>query len=270
MSEPKDFILLIPYYNDFEGLINSIKSVNYPRQKFEILIVDDGSKEPLSLADLQNLFPEKDIKVINLSLNVGIAKALNSGLREILNRTDYKYIARLDCGDTCDIERFTKQVEFMNTHEDIGLLGSWCTFTEKGSGKSYVYKTKLTHDEIIKEMHFKCSFIHPTVMFRREVLKKIGLYPENFPHTEDYAYFWRILSLYKGSILPKNMVNITADKKTVSYTNRNEQFLWRKRIVEEMGTNKLYKALGLIYLSILSLVPANLIYQTKFSLLKSK
>ncbi|HTA81383.1 MAG TPA: glycosyltransferase [Bacteroidia bacterium] len=268
MGEVKDFILLIPYYNDFEGLIESLKSIKYPFDKFEVLVVDDGSKVPLSLAHLQNLFPETEIKVINLPLNVGIAKALNSGLREILNRTDYKYIARLDCGDTCDIERFTKQVQFMNTHEDIGLLGTWCTFTDKGSGKSYVYKTKLTHNEIIKEMHFKCSFIHPTVMFRREVLEKVGLYPENYPHTEDYAYFWKILKYYTAAILPLYLVDVSTGKNTVSFSNRKEQLIWRKKIVSEMSSDRINKISAFFYLTILSIIPGNLIYLLKFKLLE--
>jgi glycosyltransferase involved in cell wall biosynthesis len=266
MSELKDFILLIPYCNDFNGLINSIKTIKYPSQKFEILIIDDGSKVPLSLADLQNLFPEKYIKVINLPLNVGIAKALNSGLREILNRTDYKYIARLDCGDTCDTERFTKQVEFMNTYEDIGLLGTWCTFTDKGSGKSYVYKTKLTHNEIVKEMHLKCSFIHPTVMFRREVLATIGLYPENYPYTEDYAYFWRILEKFRVEILPNPMIDVILDGNNISIKNYRLQLLSRKRIIKEFGNNKFQQFLGSLSISIRLLMPDKLIHNLKFLL----
>jgi len=264
MTDIKDFILLIPYYNNLEGLIESLMSVQYPYGKFEVLIVDDGSKEPLSTAFLNSLFQQINIRVINLQDNVGIAKALNRGLKEIKDRNDYKYIARLDCGDTCRKDRFTEQVDFLNSNKNISLLGTWCTFTDKGSNKSYIYKTQTIHKDIIKEMHFKCSFIHPTVMFRRDILEKIGLYPENYPHAEDYAYFWRILLKFDVAILPLSLVFISVNKNNISYKNRKVQLSTRKKIVSEMSNSLINKLLGLSYIKTLSLLPVNLAYKLKY------
>ncbi len=264
MTDSKDFILLIPFYNNLEGLITSLKSVQYPYSKYEVLIVDDGSKEPLSVAYLNSLFQQMSISVINLQNNVGIAKALNKGLKEIKVRNDYKYIARLDCGDTCHKDRFTEQVNFLNSHTDIALLGTWCTFTESNSKKNYIYRTKTKHKDIIKEMHFKCSFIHPTIMFRKEMLEKVGLYPENYPYAEDYAYFWEILNKFEVAILPLNLVFVSIHKNNISYQNRRVQLLTRKKIVSEMGNSFINKLLGLSYIKILSLLPVNLAYKLKY------
>lgn len=260
----KDFILLIPHFNNPEGLITSLKSINYPTDKFEVLIVDDGSKTPLNEQSLRAALPNMPIKVVLLPVNVGVAKALNAGLKEIHKRSDYKYIARLDCGDTCNPERFIKQVKFMDEHPEIYLLGTWCSFTDSITHKSYIYKTQTEHKQIIKEMHFKCSFIHPTVMFRREILDTIGYYPENYPYTEDYAYFWMIVKLYKGALLPQNMVFVITNKNTISFRNRKEQLLWRKNIVSKMNNSILYKYMGLLYLNILSLLPTYMITKLKY------
>jgi glycosyltransferase involved in cell wall biosynthesis len=259
----KDFILLIPYFNDFEGLIASLKSINYPTDKFEVLVVDDGSKIPLNTDALRTEFPDITITLLTMPANAGIAKALNAGLKSLHSRNDFKYIARLDCGDICSKERFIEQVKFMNEHSEIGLLGTWCRFSDSVSGKSYLYKTKTTHNEIIREMHFKCSFIHPTVMFRKEVLDTIGYYPENYPHAEDYIFFWKILKEYKGSIIAASMVNVSANRNNISYRNRKDQFRMRKKIVSEMGSNSLYKVLGLSYLTVLGLLPAGIAYKLK-------
>ena len=260
-----DFILLIPYYNNFEGLVSSLKSVQYASNKFEVLIVDDGSKEVLETSVLQSLFPEIKLTIIRLPQNAGVAKALNAGLTSILPRTDFNYIARLDCGDICDKERFTQQVTFLNNHSNIVLLGTWCTFTEKVSGRSYLYKTQTEHSGIVKQMHFKCSFIHPTVMFRKEVIATIGLYPEDYPHAEDYAYFWKVLHKFKGAILPENLLKIEVKSSNISSVNYDKQLLSRMKVVNTFGTNEILKLLGDMLILIRKIMPSSLIRQAKFS-----
>ena len=110
MDAIKDFIVLIPCYNNLHGLLSSVSSVQYPYDKFEILIVDDGSATPITIDDFQQLSEQLCIKIIRLEKNMGIVNALNTGLKELQNRNDFKYIARLDAGDCCMPDRFTLQV----------------------------------------------------------------------------------------------------------------------------------------------------------------
>jgi glycosyltransferase involved in cell wall biosynthesis len=262
----KDFILLIPYYNDIEGLTVSLKSVVYQPDKFDILIVDDGSRIKLDETALQNLLPGVTIKILSLNENKGVAVALNTGLKELNKRTDFKYIARLDCGDTSSPNRFTEQVKFLDKYTDIYLLGSWCQFTDTTTGKSYLYKTKTEHTDIIKEMHFKCSFIHPTVMFRREVLDTVGYYPENYPHAEDYAYFWKIIRQFKGALLPEVLVNVTTNMQAISAKNYKVQVKSRIAVIKDFGTNKLLIICGVIGATLRRIVPYRLIMKTKLLL----
>lgn len=262
----KDFILLIPCFNNTEGLITSLKSIQYQPDKFEVLIVDDGSKIPLNESALKNEIPGIPMKVLRLPENVGVAKALNEGLKTIHNQNDYKYIARLDCGDTCQPNRFTEQVKYLDEHLEIGLLGTWCQFIDSVSGKSYTYKTKTEYENILKEMHLKCSFIHPTVMFRREVLDSVGYYPENYPHAEDYAYFWLILTQFKVSILPEVYVDIITNTKTVSSINFKKQALSRAKIIKHFGAFPIFKFGGILASYCRVIIPYRLIARAKFFL----
>ncbi|HXP50547.1 MAG TPA: glycosyltransferase [Bacteroidia bacterium] len=264
----KDFILLIPYFNDLEGLIASLKSISYPTGEFEILVVDDGSKTSLNADLLKTKFPSISITVLNMPANGGVAKALNAGLKSIHSRKGFKYIARLDCGDTCTKERFTEQVKFMNDHSEIGLLGTWCQFKDSASGKSYLYKTKTSHDDILKEMHFKCSFIHPTVMFKSEILETIGYYPENYAHAEDYAYFWEILKSYKGEILPEVNVCIVMNTKTISAKYFKKQILSRIEIIKNFGNITSLKLEGILLNYMRILIPIRFMQKIKLLLYK--
>ncbi|MBA3705726.1 MAG: glycosyltransferase [Bacteroidetes bacterium] len=256
----KDFILLIPCYNNLDGLVKSVKSIHHPPGKFEILIVDDGSTSAITVDSLSSAFA---IKIIRIPENKGVVNALNTGLKALNARIDYNYIARLDAGDTCHPERFTKQVQFLDTHSDIFLLGSWCRFENDQTGKGYDYIAKTKHQEIIKEMHYKCSFIHPTVMFRKEVLNDIGFYPENYPDVEDYAYFWQILTQLKGEILSQILVKIDFSDKNLSSRNYKKQLIQRMRLVNHFGDRKLSKIFSFILLGGRFILPKKMITKLK-------
>ncbi|MGZ8550964.1 MAG: glycosyltransferase, partial [Chitinophagaceae bacterium] len=57
--EALDFCLLIPCYNNFNGLIMSLKSVVYPSGNFLVLVIDDGSNEPVTVERIDKAIDEK-------------------------------------------------------------------------------------------------------------------------------------------------------------------------------------------------------------------
>ena len=259
-----DFILLIPCYNNTDGLKKSINSIDYPADKFEILIVDDGSTQPISITDLIVINPNFAIKIIRLKSNQGIVYALNTGLQLLKKRDDFKYIARLDAGDICYPQRFYKQVDFLNTHTTVALLGTWTRFVDDVTGKSYIYYAKTTHEAIIKEMHARCSFIHPSVMFRKTIVDDIGLYPTEFMHVEDYAYFWSILQVLKGAVLPEVLVQVCFSSENISSKNYKSQLRNRKKVLRAFGNNFIDKQAGLAAINLKLMLPQNFIQQLKY------
>lgn len=259
-----DFVLLIPCYNNLEGLYKSIESIEYINQRFIIIVIDDGSHIPITLDGLKMKFNNKPILVINNKINVGITTSLNNGLRYITQNIQTQYIARLDCGDLCSKDRFMKQVDYLNANHDIHLLGSWCKFIDHKKQSSYLYQTKTNHQDILKEMNFKCSFIHPTVMFRVIVLSTIGMYPTNYSLTEDYAYFWEILNKHQCSILPEILTTIELNSNSLSSKNYKKQLLQRIKIINKFSNHVLYKCLGILTLSFRYILPTKLVLMIKY------
>jgi glycosyltransferase involved in cell wall biosynthesis len=256
----KDFILIIPFLDNKAGLLKSLRSIEFPRERFEVIIVDDGSCTPLTAEDLIEFGKSGSvIRILRLNENKGVAHALNYALAELKKRDDYKYIARLDCGDLCLTDRFKKQVTFLDEHPEIHLLGTRVLFKNFETGKEYIYQNKIIEEEIRKEMHFKCSFIHPSVMFRKEVLKEVGVYPENYLHCEDYAFFYKIIRQKQASILPEVLLISEISDQGVSSNNRQKQLFSRMRVVTRFGTNPVYVFGGMIRLMFLMLMPLPLV-----------
>ncbi|MEW6108496.1 MAG: glycosyltransferase [Nitrospirota bacterium] len=256
--------MLIPCYNNLSGLIRTLQSICYYPAKLLVLVVDDGSEVPVTSDILENAninFP--GIHVLNLKQNSGITHALNVGLKWIEDVLHVRYIARMDCADVCHPEKFYKQVSFLDANPSIGFIGSWCIFQTPDATFRYKYTTPKGQDEIVKEMHNRNVFIHPTVMFRAELIKAVGYYPVDYPHVEDYAYFWRMVKRTKTAILDELLVTCEINVKGISIKNRKKQLEGRYKVVSEFGSVLHLKLLGLARLKALMLMPYSLILLLK-------
>jgi len=251
-----DFHVLIPYYNNLSGLIRSLESIKYAPDKYALLIVDDGSNAILRYEDLSSHIPATLlVKIIRLPENKGITIALNTGLHWLEKNKNFRFVARLDCGDLCSEDRFTRQVEFLRQHPDIDLVGSWCIFADFSTGFSYRYSTPTGYKRINRGMHFRNLFIHPTVMWRSDVARKTGAYPENFPHAEDYGFFYEIINNGKAAIIPEALVTCEINPKGLSLYFRREQLKSRARIVRQYGKSRFFSLLGVIKCRVLMVIP---------------
>src|SRR5690606_17332054 len=126
------------------------------------------------------------IFLVQLESNQGIEKALNHGLRFIQNK-DYQYIGRLDAGDKAHSNKFFRQIEYLDNNPNTYLLGTWGNIVDEDGNHLYFLKHPAQFDQIKKKMYFNSCFIHPTVIFRKEIIDTVGFYPENRKSAEDYA-----------------------------------------------------------------------------------
>jgi len=259
-SKSLDFCLLIPCYDNLDGLLFSLRSVTYYPDRFMVLIVDDGSVIPVTSASIRlGVKINFPLFILRNEVNQGITAALNSGLQWIEENEIASYVARLDCGDLCTPDRFYKQMDFMHSHPEVGLLGSWCVFEDRIKSFRYQYTTPTRDSEIKRALHFRNVFIHPTVVFETALLKKVGHYPTNFIHAEDYALFYKLIKITHSHILDEFLVICEINNKGISSKNRQDQLASRGRIVMEYGTSPLLKIVGILRLYALRLLPKRLV-----------
>lgn len=229
-----------------------------------VLVVDDGSNVPVTPASIElGIKIDFPLFVLRNEVNQGITGALNLGLKWIEEQNAANYIARLDCADLCAPDRFYKQMEFMQNHPEVGLLGSWCVFEDRARSLHYEYKTPTGHSQITKAMHFRNVFIHPTVIFETGLLKKVGYYPTNFAHAEDYAFFYQLIKITDSHILSQFLVKCEINDKGISLKNRQKQLVTRGQIIMQYGTNRFLKFAGLLRVYALRLLPKTLVLRLR-------
>lgn len=179
----------MPVYNGEKYLREAIESIlNQTFSDFEFLIINDGSTD--QSVKIVKSYTDPRVLLIHHTTNIGITKSLNIGL----DLARGEYIARMDSDDISLPERLEKQVAFMDANPEVGVCG---TFVKEIGEREHIWTFPTDDANIRCRMIFdKCSFAHPTVILRNDVLKKYNLrYHEDYTWTEDYE-FWVRCSRY--------------------------------------------------------------------------
>jgi glycosyltransferase involved in cell wall biosynthesis len=222
--------LLVPHYNDRIGLLKSLSSVA-ENMRVDLFVVDDGSLEVPAESEIRNSFkPPGTTCLICFPQNRGIERALNAGLREIVNR-GYEYVARLDAGDVCLPNRLQKQRAYLDTNPAVALVGSWAEFIDETGKHLFVLKHPSEPSIIRKRMYVNNMFVHPSVMFRTSAVREIGFYPLGYSALEDYAYFFEFTRRYLTSNLPMVLLKYEVSSKSISSMRRRQQVKNRIKLI---------------------------------------
>ena len=171
--------------------INSVRQQNF--SDWDLIVVDDGSSDGTSRILDEASRNDRRVRVIFRPRD-GISAALNRGIKESCAR----YIARLDADDLALPDRLAAQVAFITENPSIGLVASQVRFggdrQEAGGYAAYLdwSNALLTPCEIYLNRFVESPLAHPSVLFRRELVKVHGGYRDgDFP--EDYELWLRWL-----------------------------------------------------------------------------
>lgn len=260
-----EIILLIPHFNNVSGLKKSLKSIG-ESEEIDVLIVDDGSKINIIEEDkIKFCFKAKGSVFFRyMKSNQGIEHALNDGLKFILNKK-YNYTARLDCGDLCNEFRFKKQLEFLKRNSDISLVGTNVKFYTPKHKFLFALSMPESDKEIRKKMFLNAMFIHPTIMFANQILKKTGLYPTNYKAAEDFAFFFNVIKYYKVANINEFLVDCELNSTGISTTQRKAQAKNRIKIIYNNFYFGFYPIYGLLRSVLLYFLPLwFLLFMKKF------
>jgi len=183
--------VVMSVYNGGDYLSSALQSIlDQSFSDFEFVIINDGSTDG-SLTTLKK-FAKKD-KRINLidQANAGLVASLNRGIEVARGQ----YIARQDADDKSNPSRLAKQVEFLDGHPLVVAVGSNISVMDESGKIIHQHAVLLQNPELQQELLVRSPFAHGSVMFRRQVALKVGLYDGSTWPAEDYD-FWLRLSVH--------------------------------------------------------------------------
>ena len=267
--------VVMPVYNAEHYIQSAIESIlKQTYRQFELILVNDASTDSSLkiMRRYQKKHPRK-ITVINLKKNHnhGGDMCANEGM----NIARGKYIARMDADDIALTHRLEKQVDYLEHHPEIFLVGS-NAFVINKSGKVISLKREPTISSSIHRAFFTFNpLIHPTVMIRAEYANKQKFsYLINYSANNDFYTFFKLScqgALFSNLNEPLLLLRIHDTNDT--FVNIKEKFLntlkVRLRMVKEYHYRPTFLQiiLTIIQSAIVFLLPEKV---TKFIYLVSK
>ncbi len=192
MSAPKVSVI-IPAFNAARYLEAAIQSVFAQTfSDFEVVVIDDGSTDET----------EQMVKRFGSKLgyrrqeHAGRAHARNTGLTWARG----EYIAFLDADDVWKSDRLSRGVRLLDQRSDIGLVhGEVSVIDAEGNLKAE--ETNSLRKTYRFERNFGSGYLwlladhsaifSSTILFRRDLVSRVGFYDETFPIYEDYDWYLR-------------------------------------------------------------------------------
>ncbi len=219
--------IVIPLYNKEKSIYATLQSVcSQTYTDFEVIIVDDGSTDESAATAAS--YRDSRIRII-CKENGGVCSARNRGIQEAKG----EYIALLDGDDQWDKMYLEEQVKMIHDFPDAAMWG--INFAELNNGKLIrKLETGLPdgyrgYVENYFEMKGRVSdlFCSSSVVIRKEIFGKVGMFDERIKYAEDTDMWWRIIATNKVAFYDRYMVfyQYDAENRAMRRTRQLKYFL---------------------------------------------
>lgn len=209
--------VIVPAYNEMESIektLNSLMALAYPKEKLEIIVVNDGSTDGTQNIVEEFLHRKNQFKIILINQkNSGKATALNNGI----SRSGSEFVACLDADSMVRKDTLNEMVKYFY-EKDIAAVAPVMkvynpkTMIQKLQSLEYILYT------FLKDIFSSMNSIHvtpgPFSIYRKSAIQKIGGFDEkSIVEDQEIGYRlqknqYRILQSTSGEVLtiaPKNM-----------------------------------------------------------------
>jgi glycosyltransferase involved in cell wall biosynthesis len=215
--------VVIPTYNRAHLISRAIQSVlNQTYQDFEIIIVDDGSKD--NTEEVVKNLNDNRIRYIRHNTNKGASAARNTGIKA----SKGEYIAFQDSDDKWFPDKLEQQVKaFDKVPSKVGVVYSGF-YRIEGDNKIYIPSAHIAqkegniHNELLRR-----NFIGtPAVLIKKECFENAEYFDETLPALEDWNLWIELSKYYLFKYVNKPLLYSYSTPNSV---NRDQKNLFKAR-----------------------------------------
>lgn len=185
-----DFEILAYYDASTDGTLEKLLEIKQREPRLRVFVKVRHLDDPIAIPSNGD--------VTKVVLPRGEFSGLNHGMR----LGSSKFIAIHHSDDISLPDRFAAQIDWLEQHPEIGLLGTWAEeFGEKGV---FPQHPTCDEEEIRAEFLIHGPVIHCTSMFRRSVILDPPVpFPEEFGQCADKGWQQRMLNRTRVTNLPR-------------------------------------------------------------------
>lgn len=184
--------IIVPAYNEegtIEDAIESLKKIDYPKDKFEIVVVNDGSSDNTS--NIVKLFVSKQVRFIDNPKNKGKAACLNQGI----DAAKGSVIATMDADTVVPKNIFKEMMPYLNDPSTGAVTVSVEVRFVRNFLQRIIQLEYILGLSLFLKVFSLLNCVHvtpgPFSIYRKDLLQKIGGFDEK-NITEDLEIAYRI------------------------------------------------------------------------------
>lgn len=231
--------VVMPAYNREDYILEAIESIlNQTFQDFELIVLDDRSTD--RTIEVVEGIGDPRIRLIPMPCKTSVPILRGYGI----DLAQGEYVAFMDSDDRSALNRFALQVDYLDTHPEVGVVSGNYQFF--GTFDKF-YEMPKTHEEIKHALLYRSPITNGACMMRRSILTDHGIQfrPEYFV-CEDYALWVDMIPYTQMRNLDATLLYVRAhDKQITAQSWRDSsQLRLRRAILGEIHRSAL-KALNL-------------------------
>lgn len=226
----KKLTVVIPCYNHGAYLPETIQSLEKADQSlFDVIIIDDGSKDPLTL----NVFEELKAKGYNIihQKNQGLGRTRNN----LFNLAQTPYVLPLDSDNKIRPEFINIAIEVLDSNPNVSVVYSDAEYFGEAKGIKQVGEFNLQ-----KLMLY--NYIDACTVIRKSTWEKVGGYDANMPFAgiEDWDLWLRIsFNGFQFQYIPKVLYDYRVRSNSMARTETANNLLKLRVYLEEKYKGKI-------------------------------
>lgn len=194
--------VLMPNYNKARFIGEAIASIrNQSLEDWELIIADDGSDDGSWELIEKAAASDRRIKAFRRQ-HQGLTAARNF----TLSQASGELIAALDSDDWSDPTRLSKQLAYMESHPECGVLGSDYEVIDEQGNIVEAVSQPLLDDEIRRSFFFFNPIRHSSICFRRACVAELGAYNPDWFAGEDLEILMRFGTKWKLANIPERLI----------------------------------------------------------------
>jgi len=218
MSEPLVSVVMV--VRNVERLLReSIESIlGQTFREFEFIIVDFGSTDQSEA--LAATYAARDSRI---KLGAIPACALPEARNTACSLAQGTYIAIMDADDVSLPCRLSLQIDFMEKHPEVGLLGGAAQWINAAGHPIVAPSDPTEHQDITTALLTRCPIRHSTVVMRKQAFTLVGRYRRPFIAAHDYDLFLRMAERFHCANLSQIVLNYRVHASQTSISQRVQQ-----------------------------------------------
>ena len=192
--------VILPTYNRLPMLKEAMDSVlaqNF--EDMELIVVDDGSTD--GTAEEMKRYGGR-VKLIQHSRNRGVSAARNKGILHARG----KYIAFLDSDDLWVKGKLRIQVSFLDDNPHYPICYTDEIWIRRGKRVNPMIKHAKYSGWIFEKCLPLCIISPSSVMMKRTLFSKVGLFDEALPVCEDYDFWLRVSARFPIFFIDRKLI----------------------------------------------------------------